>query len=338
MRTENELRLALQYQADQAPEEVSAALIDRALADRAGDARRSRRRARVTIAVAVTAVAALIATPFAIPHGSGNSSGRPTATPSPAATPVPHGTFAGPLSWATLNTANKLTRVMDADLKLEYVSVDLPDFKSAFVTDFAPGAFNISRMQQRVPVTVDGHPGYFGKIQIATTRSQQQGLPIPFGSSWPTVAWQLAANQWVIIQELQLPPTANESRLVTLAEQFQVRIRTQPVRMPFKLGYLPGTGWRTTRLQVGNSGGDIISDGGEITLVNGALRVDLSVVSSELGPSGRGSRVIGDYEVRIVDSAGLGQATLTRIQNSVTLASRPHAEDGSWFPISQMLP
>ncbi|MGI8665281.1 MAG: hypothetical protein ACR2N4_04515 [Jatrophihabitans sp.] len=331
MRTENDLRLALQDRAAQAPE-VSATLIERALADRTTDAIRSRRRARLSIAVAVVIVATLVITPFAITHRADH---HPTAPTAPIA--VHHGSFSGPLSWATISTADKLTRIMDVGLKLEYIEIDLPDYKEAILTDFAPGAFDISRMQNPRPVTVDGHPGYFGTVQLATDSSQKLRLPIPFGSSWPTLAWQLAANQWVLVQELQLPPVANESRLVALAEQFQVRIRTQPVRMPFKIGYLPGTGWQATKLQVGNSG-DIVNDGGEIDLVNGVMKITLSVASTELGPLGGGSRLIGDYEVKIMDSTGVDQSTLTRIQNSVVLASRPHTDNDSWFPITSMLP
>ena len=100
MRTENDLRIALQHRADQAPE-VAQALIARALVDQP---RHSPTRARLSIAVAVAIVAALIAAPFAVKHLSTNSDGT---RPNPAASsPAPSTKKVTALSWVALPTGN----------------------------------------------------------------------------------------------------------------------------------------------------------------------------------------------------------------------------------------
>ncbi len=106
MRNEDDLRVAQQHRADQAPD-VAQALIARALADQHAP---SRTRARLSIALAVAVVAALIAVPLAIRQAVRNSS-----TPAPATSSEPSSTKkVTALSWVTLPTANWSERLMSA--------------------------------------------------------------------------------------------------------------------------------------------------------------------------------------------------------------------------------
>jgi hypothetical protein len=335
MRTENDLRMALRRRADQVPQ-PSPALLARAKTSQP----HPNARPRLTLALAVAMVAALIAVPFAISrHDAGDSGGVATA---PGYDPD----AADALSWATVDDNLNSSRNMDRIEKQETIVVLLPGGVYVTLIDYAPGTFGIDRILQREPVTINGLAGYYG--QVAT-----QAMPSPFpGESaqelerdkklfgpQPALAWQVAPNQWVVLSHLGGGSlSSTKATLLAIAPRLGVRARTEPVRMPLKLGYLPA-GWTLDTAGFGppppGRPGPIVA---VIGLLNGNKRFAL-ILSADAPTVTDVGRKFGDLWVVLNQDQGtLDAATVRRILDSVVVAAQPGSENGSWFASSTILP
>ena len=348
MRTENDLRIALLHQAAQAPE-VTPALIARTLA---GQDRHAPTRARLSIAVAVAIVAALIAVPLAIRHLTATSTG-------PAA-PRPDQRSA--LSWVTVSNSDyRIGRTLTAGSNVEILQIQTKDFSEWALADFAPGTFDQSVVADATPITVDGHPGYFAK-QTAIDGQHSPYLddllsPLVNGSFgngygyFSTMAWQLDPDHWVMLDRIQIPtpnrtPSATEQEMLDFAATLHLKVRTQPVRQVFKVGYLPGTGWQLKSLTISDLGAVPLDSDREALLAKGNLTVQISVqhgIPPDQDYPYR-HRIVGDYLIEVnrdAERSGhnpLDDVTTQQILDSITLAAHPVTEDSSWFPISTLLP
>jgi hypothetical protein len=245
------------------------------------------------------------------------------------------------LSWATVNTTHTVTRAIYPAQRLESLLIDLSgDEQVTRLTDFAPGNFGVDRIGNAVPVTIDGHAGYFGKIR---TQQAPAGAAVDSGAAFyaaqPAVAWQLSANRWVVLDGGFGAMNTTRAELLAIAPTLGVRSRTQPVRVPVTLGYLPA-GWTTDDVTFGNAG----QLGAQYPRVSIDLRQGTNTVTFTMSKLKPGTvepnihRQAGDYWLSCF--AGLGDvdpALVRRILDSATLAARPDTEDGSWFPVSSLL-
>jgi hypothetical protein len=340
MRTENDLRAALQHRADQAPE-VAQALIARALVDQH---RPSPTRARLSIAVAVAIVAALIAVPLAIRQAVRNSS-----TPSPA-------TSSGPpaakkvtaLSWVTPPTANWTERLLFGDPNQENIFVHVPSpagGNELIVTDFPPGGFDTGQLAGAKPVTVDGHRGYYGQLTTLTGPKPTSGLRYyPVVGPHTALAWEIAPDQWVVLSDsYYAAPHLTESQLVSVATGLGMQARSRPAGLPFKIGYLPGAPWQLHIVNLGNKTTTI----GTYVLIRGNTELDVAVGGGPFAlPPGGLAGHVGRFPVGIFQYdvgterpvSRIDQATLAKIAHSIVVASPSDRDSSSWFPVDQVMP
>ena len=251
-------------------------------------------------------------------------------------------TSASALSWATVTTSDTVTRTIYPSQRLESLLIDLPgDEQISRLTDFAPGSFGLARIAGPVPVTVDGHPGYYGKI-----RTQQApdgagaGSGTAFFAAQPAVAWQLEPDQWVVLDGGFGAMTSTRAQLLATAATLGVRARTQPVRIPVTLGYLP-PGWTIDDVTFGDAG----PLGPQYPSVSVDLRQGTNTITFTMSKLKPGTvepnihRRAGDYWLSCF--AGLGDtdpALVNRILDSATVAAQPDTESDGWFPISSLLP
>lgn len=348
MRTENDLRIALRHRADQAPD-VAPALIANALADQH---RNSPIRARLSIAVAVAVVAALIAVPLVIRHL--------TTTSNAPATPRPDQRSA--LSWVTASNSDyRIGRTLTVGSNVEILQIQTKDFSEWALADFAPGTFDKSLVADAPPITVDGHPGYFAK-QTAIDGQHSPYLddllsPLVNGSFadgygyFSTMAWQLDPDHWVMLDRIHIPaphqsPSATEQEMLDFAATLHLKVRTEPVRQVFKVGYLPGTGWQLKSLTISDLGDVPLDSYREALLAKGNLTIQISVRRDILPNQDYPyrHRVVGDYLIEVdrdAEASGhspLDDVTTQQILDSITLAAHPVTEDDSWFTVAQLLP
>ena len=245
------------------------------------------------------------------------------------------------LSWATLTTSNTVTRAIYPSQRLESLLIDLPgDEQIIRLTDFAPGSFGLARIGNPVPVTVDGHPGYFGKIR---TQQPPAGVGADSGPDFyaaqPAVAWQLQPNRWVVLDGGFGAVKTTKEQLLAIAPTLGIRPRTEPVRIPLKLGYLP-PGWTIDDVTFGDAG----QLGPQFPSVSIDLRQGtntLTVTMSKLKPGTvepNIHRQAGNYWLSCF--AGLGDTDPTlagQILDSVTVAAKPDTDNDSWFPVAALL-
>ena len=340
MRTENDLRVALQHRADQAPQ-VAQALIARALVDQH---RPSPTRARLSIAVAVAIVAALIAVPLAIRQAVRNSS---TSHPNPAITsPAPKKVTA--LSWVTLPTGNWGERLLFGDPNQENIFIVLTPPSRGLgmvITDFPPGGFDTGQLAKAKPVSVDGHRGYYGQLTTMTGPKPTSGLRYyPVVGPHTALAWEIAPDQWVVLSEGYYPAQQlTEDQLVSTAESLGLHARNTPAALPFKVGYLPGSGWQ---LHIANLGNETTTVG-TLILTRGSTELVISVGAGPYAlPPGGLTGHVGRFSVAVIQRevgsdkpiTVFDSAVLAKIAHSIVVASPSDRESSSWFPVDQVLP
>jgi hypothetical protein len=344
MRTENDLRIALEHRADQAPE-TAQTLIARALADQPSP---SPVRARLSIGLAVAMVAALIAVPLAVRQAVRNSNGT---HPNPAASSgAPSSKKVTELSWVILPGDNWFERAMYGYPNQENIFITLiPPARGngVVVTDFPPGGFDTSQLATAKPVTVDGHRGYYGQITTMTGPKPTSGLRYhPVVGPHTALAWELAPDQWVTLSEgyyglLDL----TEGQLVSTATSLGLRVRSTPTRLPFKIGYLPDSGWQLHYFILGNPKAS--NDVGLISLTRGSTELLIGVGTGGFFEYPHGlTGHVGRFTVGVLQQkvgtetpiATYDSATLARIIHSIVVASPSYQESSSWFTVGQLIP
>ncbi|HJQ00595.1 MAG TPA: hypothetical protein VJ851_03245 [Jatrophihabitans sp.] len=245
------------------------------------------------------------------------------------------------LSWATVTTSNTVTRAIYPSQRLESLLIDLPgDEQITRLTDFAPGTFGLARIGNPVPVIVDGHSGYFGKI-----RTQQAPAGVGFDSgpdfyaAQPSVAWQLEPGRWVVLDGGFGAVKTTKDQLLAIAPTLGIQARTDPVRIPLKLGYLP-TGWTIDDVTFGDAG----QLGSQYPSVSIDLRQGTNTLTFTMSKLKPGTvepnihRQAGAYWLSCF--AGLGDTDPTlagQILNAATVAAKPDTENASWFPVAALL-
>jgi hypothetical protein len=346
MRTENDLRIALQHQADQAPA-VAPALIARALGDQP---RRSPARDPLSIAVAVAIVAALIAVPLAIRQTVSNST---APNPSPAASSgAPSNKKLTALSWVVLPGDNWTEREMYGYPNQENIYIALvppPRGNGVVITDFPPGGFDTGQLANAKPVTVDGHRGYYGQITTMTGPKPTAGLRYhPVVGPHAALAWEIEPDQWVVLSEGYYGSQGTtESQLVSAATSLGLRARSTPARLPFKVGYLPGSGWQLHTFVLGNPKNT--TEVGQISLTRGTTELKISLDMARFGLLGHQNGLLGHvdrFNAAILQQevgtekpvTAFDSTTLAKIIHSIVVASPSNQEGSSWLTVDQLLP
>ena len=329
MRTETDLRAALSQRADQAPE-PSLGLIEHALAGPA----RPRLRAGLSIGAAVVTAAALIAVPVALSAHPGAGRAPAAASSQRAATPA----VLSPMSWATVSLENPVHRDMLNDLEL--LTIQLSGGGRIQVVDFAPKAFDPGAIIDPTPVTVDGHAGYFGQISSTPNSAAHWPATTTLGNPRPSLAWPVGNDRWVVLAG-DSAEFKTEAGLLAITPKLGVQVRSTPVLMPIKLGYLPA-GWTLQTAALSGTGPHLRDSGyTRLGLADGkGHSLSISMLPHVGAPIDAAlTRTSRGYDISLSASgSGLSQASLHRILNSATVAAAPGNENHSWFPISSVLP
>ena len=245
------------------------------------------------------------------------------------------------LSWATVDNSHTVTRAIYPAQRLESLLIDLPgDEQISRLTDYAPGSFNLDRIGDPEPVTVDGHPGYFGTIQTqqAPDNSAVDSGP-DFYAPQPALAWQLVPDRWVVLDGGFGAVHTSEQQLLAIAPTLGIRPRTEPIRVPVTLGYLP-PGWSIEDVTFGDAGQlgpqypsvsiDLRQGGNTITFTMSKLK------PGTVEPNVR--QQAGDYWLSCFPSFGeLDPALAGKILDSAKLAAHPDGDNASWFPVATLL-
>lgn len=288
-------------------------------------------------AIALAILILLIATVVLIaPLTEGRNS-----RPAPAVRYDPNAADA--LSWATVGNTHTVTRAIYPAQRLESLLIDLPgpgDEPIARLTDFAPGQFGLDRIGQPEPVTVDGHPGYFGKIrtqQAPDDSAADSGTD--FYAPQPALAWQLVPNRWVVLDGGFGAVHTSKQQLLAIAPTLDVQPRTEPIRVPVSLGYLPA-GWRIDDVTFGDAG----QLGPQYPSVSIDLRQGGNTITFTMSKLKPGTvepnihRQAGDYWLSCFAGFGDVDPTLAgKILDSARLASHPDGDNASWFPVAMLL-
>jgi hypothetical protein len=139
----------------------------------------------------------------------------------------------------------------------------------AYVISFQPGAYDLAaQMPKRTPVSFNGHQGWFGlspEMSLVDDSPSGGATGNPTSFSTGTVAWEYAPSQWQLIQsrgakeDLGVLSASDRDRELLVAKQLRTDL-AQPLRVPYKLGYLPsglvrGGGRATPTLEAGNPRG-----------------------------------------------------------------------------------
>src|SRR5262249_32257194 len=144
------------------------------------------------------------------------------------------------------------------------------------ITVYSAGAFDPTAAKKGRPVTVQGHRGYFGNLRVAngvtafvgqgsvlvahepgatpspprSTPSPSSSQPMPSGIRLlhaaipaampqpprPSLAWEDAPDSWAVVQASWSKNPLADTQLI--AEHVRIGDH-QPLRMPFKLGWVP---------------------------------------------------------------------------------------------------
>jgi hypothetical protein len=334
MRTENDLRIALQHRADDAPE-PSIGLLEHARTAKP----RSAARPALTIGLAVAVVAALIAVPFAV-------IGHRTHSSNPPISHLQKPT--DPLSWVSIDPSLDYEQDAQVGTNKELVQVYLPGTGVADLSDFAPGRFDPALITHRIPATVDGHAGYFGRYlpfppipstpgESATDRAKELALTPPL----PALAWPVATDQWAVLYPSAPELKWDEAKLQSIASTLKVGPRTVPLRLPFKLTYLPA-GWSLASTEVGNMDSRGLRLRASIGILNGThhVPVTLSMDPPDSNLPYILHRKVGNYWFELDPTQGpFDTKTAQRILDSAVVATQLTRDvNDSWFPISSIVP
>jgi len=207
MRTPDDVRDAFLGFADRAPSEVHLLL------DESAPRRRSWR--PVAAAVAATAAVVTLVAALAValaPHRRALPAGVP-----PAAVPMRFSFTIDPAAGYT----EIGTTILDG---LQVINLtDGQEGRTLHV--FAPGRFDPTAAMKGARLDVNGQPGYFVDL------SQQQGGVVGY-----SVVWEYAPTAWAVVGSTQELP---EVRQPELAVAKAVHFVARPLRVPFRMGYLP---------------------------------------------------------------------------------------------------
>ncbi|HEX4728283.1 MAG TPA: hypothetical protein VH298_10835 [Jatrophihabitans sp.] len=245
------------------------------------------------------------------------------------------------LSWATVDTSHTVTRALYPAQRLESLLIDLPgDEQISRLTDFAPGRFSIDDIGEPEPVTVDGHPGYFGQIRTQQAPDDSAADSGPdFYAPQPALAWQLVPDRWVVLDGGFGAVHTSEQQLLAIVPKLGIRPRTEPVRVPVTLGYLP-PGWSIEDVTFGDAG----QLGPQYPSVSIDLRQGGNTITFTMSKLKPGTvepnihRQAGDYWLSCFAGFGDVDPTLAgKILDSAKLAAHPDGDNASWFPVATLL-
>lgn len=242
MHTTTDLRAALHHLADAAPE---TAPLPGEQDELLPAAKHSRHR---SVAVRFGAPALAGAMVVAVVAGGVALSSRSHHAAQPGNSPTPSGTTAHVTvpAWLSETVFDVDARpgmtvgapMVDANSQQRYLSWDgfrTDGANDADVRVWAPGRWTPSRPADAQDVTINGKPGFFGKIT-------NQWMPVG-GGKRVGLAWQYAPGAWAAVMRTK---TASKADLIGLASAVRTGLHI-PVRVPFRLSNLPA-GWKPIRL------------------------------------------------------------------------------------------
>jgi hypothetical protein len=214
---------------------------------------------------------------------------------------------------------------------------------------FGRGDYDPARDRTGEPVLVDGKPGFYRADQAC------QCSPTPGVPGVPGVAWEYAPGSWALVQYPRVnneagfvPPPGIREILLTIANAVRFD-RPTPVRVPYRLGYLPA-GQRVTgpvdaniyTVTPGSKGVELgyRASGGRVTVSsNDLVARGRPIGAAVLGTGPLGERFVvvnfGDYGVS-VSAAGVSDGELLRIGQSITRVADV-SDPATWIDAEEAL-
>jgi hypothetical protein len=194
---------------------------------------------------------------------------------------------------------------------------------------FAKGTYDPTADKTGEPVTVNGKPGFY-RAGMQCQCSSAVGTP--------GVVWEYAPDSWALVQYPRpanepgfVPPTDIRETVLSIANAVRTD-RSHPIRVPFRLGYLPARmrptgplGANVNTVVPGSKGTmiDYMGTGGAVEIVGGQLIANDMPIGE---PVVRNGVISGEPEVVVnlggygVKVSGSGVATneLKKIGRSIT--------------------
>ncbi|MEU4562675.1 hypothetical protein AB0F72_30220 [Actinoplanes sp. NPDC023936] len=249
MRTLEDLQQSLARRAEAAPD--GAGMVERA---RAGAGRIRRRRRIVQGAATVVAVAAAAVTvPLAL---------RETTPPDPAEAPPPFRSVTelsaamAPgsdfvIPWRSSAGDREQAQVVHRAAVTAARPDQLTVNEGAGVLVFDPGAYDPAALRRGEPVTVGGRQAWYAPDLPVEEDMSLDGRNAPALTNGPALGWQEPSGAWVVLFRHSVTP-AVRADLIEVARDLRVQDPPQPVRAPFRFGWL-APGLRVTGLQLHDS-------------------------------------------------------------------------------------
>ena len=136
-----------------------------------------------------------------------------------------------------------------------------PKDEQCYITEFRKGTFGRDRLFKATPVRVGDHPGFAARVRdVGILAFKALGQPLYLRPTGPVVAWEHAPGSWRLDYCVSNPGASRPDPAKDLADGLliarAVKDVRQPVRTPYKVGYLPD-GWKARTIgEPGNSDRD----------------------------------------------------------------------------------
>jgi hypothetical protein len=209
---------------------------------------------------------------------------------------------------------------------------------------YAAGRYDPSNDTAGEPVQVNGRTGFYrGDVDCRCDTNIRV----------PGVAWEYAPDSWAVVRYQpaampgSVPPSDVRETLLRVAEAVRFD-RTTPVRLPFKVGYLPA-GLQPDEFAPAEMNTVVIGHA-SVALAGDAGRLDIWIAESFDGSGAHGEPVVrveeGDVKLVTVNlgeifvqltGKGFSVDELKKIARSITPAAGLR-DVGTWFDATQALP
>lgn len=172
-------------------------------------------------------------------------------------------TLTPPPGWSVYNR--------NIDRAAQSMAVIGPKDEQCYLTEFRKGTFGRDRLIKPRPVQVGAHSGYVATVRdVGVLAFKTLGQPLFLRPTGSVVAWEHAPGSWRLDYCVSNPGASRPDTAKDVADGLSiaraVKDVRQPVRTPYKVGYLPD-GWKARTIgEPGTSDRDPLSARSVLTI------------------------------------------------------------------------